>query len=142
METKIYKHKKTGEIATYKDGVLTSNNCSIEIGVEPSLEYWDEVIKQCIYVTVDNVEIFGGESIYGVTDDFQLTYTSIATKENVKEVRVFSTKEAAEKYIRENNPQYSLNEMLLVAKHWAYIKGNVTYESVLKTLEKNGRNLE
>lgn len=38
-----YKHKKTGEIATYKDGVLKSSRFCVEIGVEPSSEFWEEV---------------------------------------------------------------------------------------------------
>ena len=43
---KTFKHKKTGEIATYKDGVLTSSGFSVEIGVEPSSEFWDEITKK------------------------------------------------------------------------------------------------
>jgi len=40
---KTYKHKKTGEIATYKDGILKSSGFSVEIGVEPSSEFWELV---------------------------------------------------------------------------------------------------
>jgi hypothetical protein len=42
---KIFKHKKSGEIAIYKDGVLKSSNFCVEIGVEPSNEYWEEIIS-------------------------------------------------------------------------------------------------
>lgn len=43
---KKFKHKKTGEIATYKDGVLKSSGFCVEIGVEPSSEFWEEVIEK------------------------------------------------------------------------------------------------
>lgn len=68
-------------------------------------------VGEPLFKTQDGVELFGGESIYGVTDDFQLCYTSIATKENVKGVRIFAKKENAETFIKENKPQYSLNDI-------------------------------
>lgn len=40
---KKFKHRKTGEIATYKDGVLKSSGFAVEIGVEPSKEFWQLV---------------------------------------------------------------------------------------------------
>ena len=43
---KKYKHKKTGEIATYKDGILKSAGFCVEIGVEPSSEFWEEVVEK------------------------------------------------------------------------------------------------
>ena len=43
---KTFKHKKTGEIATYKDGILKSSGFSVEIGVEPSSNFWEEVIEK------------------------------------------------------------------------------------------------
>lgn len=39
---KIFRHKKTGEIATYKDGIMTQGRCSVEVGREPNSEYWEE----------------------------------------------------------------------------------------------------
>lgn len=45
---KVYKHKKTGQIAYYKDGVFKQNNCSVEIGVEPSKQFWEEIIFDII----------------------------------------------------------------------------------------------
>ena len=39
---KIFKNRKSGEIAYYKDGVLKSGNCSIETGREPSSDIWEE----------------------------------------------------------------------------------------------------
>ena len=43
---KTYKHKKTGETATYKDGIFKQGRFAVEIGVEPSSEYWEEVIQK------------------------------------------------------------------------------------------------
>ena len=170
---KVYRHRKTGELAYYKDGIFKQNGCSVEIGVEPSSEFWERAFKtedgeikfendnvawyirdsyrymltlheahhklldeegsvykifsaeekakeyeekyrQPILTTEDNEELFGGESIYSVTDDFKLCYTSIATKENVQGVRVFAKKEAAEEYILMNKPLLSLNDLLSV----------------------------
>lgn len=193
---KVYKHKKTGQIAYYKDGIFKQNNCSVEIGVEPSSEFWTELsykvleteiyncqgVYNCTYtkvkrlsdgevfsigdkisfrglygnnsehkydtirgfdlkqdgnlgvlyhnglvglskiekyresilITFDGVKLFGGESIYSVTDDFQLCYTSIATKENIQGIRVFAKKEKAEEYILMNKPLLSLNDLLSV----------------------------
>lgn len=42
---KTFKHKKSGEIATYKDGVLKSSGFCVEIGTEPSSEFWEEIIE-------------------------------------------------------------------------------------------------
>lgn len=41
-----FKHKKTGEIAYYKDGVFKQGRFCVEIGVEPSSEFWEEVIER------------------------------------------------------------------------------------------------
>jgi len=58
---KVFKNKKTGEIAYYKDGILKVDNCAVEIGHEPSLEFWDLVedekkpnFKILIFINPDN----------------------------------------------------------------------------------------
>lgn len=48
MEKK-FKHKKTGEIITYKDGVIKSGTFVLDMGCEPSSEYWEEVKKNLSY---------------------------------------------------------------------------------------------
>lgn len=40
---KHFQHKKTKEIVTYEDGVLRTNQFCIELGVEPSAEFWEEL---------------------------------------------------------------------------------------------------
>lgn len=57
---KVYKHKKTGETITYKDGVIKAGNCVIETGVEPSSEFWNEIL----FITEDGVEMFEGGVYY------------------------------------------------------------------------------
>ena len=95
-------------------------------------------VGEPLFKTQDGVELFGGESIYGVTDDFQLCYTSIATKENVKGVRIFAKKENAETFIKENKPQYSLNDIRNVltkqmeCTNWVMID----VDNIIKDLEK------
>jgi len=42
---KKFKHKKTGETATYQDGILKSSGFCVELGVEPSSQFW-EVISE------------------------------------------------------------------------------------------------
>lgn len=41
-----FKHKKTGDIAYYKDGVFKQGVFCMEIGVEPSSEVWEEVVQR------------------------------------------------------------------------------------------------
>jgi hypothetical protein len=43
---RTFKHKKTGEIATYKDGIFKQGRFTVEIGVEPSSEYWEEILSK------------------------------------------------------------------------------------------------
>ena len=42
---RIFKHKKTGETATYKDEIFKQGRFTVEIGVEPSSEFWERVEK-------------------------------------------------------------------------------------------------
>ena len=42
---KIFKNRKSGELAYYKDGIFKQGNCSVEIGVEPSSEFWERAFK-------------------------------------------------------------------------------------------------
>jgi len=40
---KTFKHKTNGTIATYKDGVFKQGNIFVEIGCEPSEEFWEDI---------------------------------------------------------------------------------------------------
>ena len=136
---KVFKHRKTGELAYYKDGIFKQGNCAVEIGVEPSSEFWNEVL----FITDDGVEMFEGGVYYvpqrkengdliGTILEFQAN-NFIGNNEDVKR---FSTENSAKEWIRNNKKIYSLNDMVRIAGHWAYIKGVVKPEHVLKTVEK------
>lgn len=45
MERK-FKHRKTGDIAYYKEGVFKQGKFSVEIGTEPSKDIWEEVFEE------------------------------------------------------------------------------------------------
>lgn len=94
-----------------------------------------------LFTTEDGIELFGGERAYLVTDTLLkgilLSY-SVEDFKNTKG-KIFAKKENAEKYIRDNTKKYSLNDMVSVANHWAYIK-NVTPEKILKYLENENKN--
>jgi hypothetical protein len=45
MIERKFKHKTTGEIGYYKDGFFKQDRCVMQIGVEPSSEFWEEVAK-------------------------------------------------------------------------------------------------
>jgi hypothetical protein len=85
---KVFKNKKTGEIAYYKDGILKVDNCAVEIGHEPSLEFWD---------LVEQGEVIG-KDFYG-NDIFKHTKVYAALDDN--EIVVFVSKDLAEKYKKE-----------------------------------------
>jgi len=53
---KKFKHLKTGEIAIYQDGVLKSSGFCVEIGVEPSSEFWEEIIELTVLISAEPVE--------------------------------------------------------------------------------------
>lgn len=60
MEKK-YRHSKTGEIISYKDGVIKSGSFVFELGCEPSKEYWEEITDKKDYEIlsfIDGFEIF------------------------------------------------------------------------------------
>jgi hypothetical protein len=85
---KVFKNKRTGEIAYYRDGILKVGNCAVEIGHEPSLEFWnlveqDEVIGKDFYGN----DIFKHTKVYATLDD--------------NEIVVFVSKDLAERYKKE-----------------------------------------
>lgn len=45
MAIKTFKHKKTGEIITYEDGVIKSGTFVLDLGCEPSKDFWEEIVE-------------------------------------------------------------------------------------------------
>jgi hypothetical protein len=100
---KTYKHKTNGTIATYKDGIFKQGNICVEIGCEPSSEFWEEAI----FITEDGVPIFTNDT-YFVPQRAGSKYKAVlefpAEKRDRKDLsRTFSTKEKAFDFIKEHN---------------------------------------
>ena len=122
---KVFKHRKSGELAYYKDGIIKVGNCSIETGVEPSSEFWDE-IRQPILTTFDGVELFDQDIYYFIWlnkpahgQEINKIYKKIVRplEEDASwssDAVFFSTEESAEEYILMNKPILSLNDLLSV----------------------------
>lgn len=121
MERK-FKHKKTGWIATplgtttdlYKYNSGQIMNSYINLSLLENACDWEEIIekpKQPTFTTYDGVELFGGETIYGVTHNFNLVCTSILAKEDTQTWKIFAEKTKAEEYIKQNEPKYSLKDV-------------------------------
>jgi hypothetical protein len=99
---KTFKHKVTGEIAYYKDGVVKQGNCSIEIGREPSSEFWDEITKPLLK-TFDGVALFEGDTYYCILGNYMVETKlgSQGISEHSPYIR-FADKNKAEEFIKQN----------------------------------------
>jgi len=117
MEKK-FKHRKTGEIITYKDGVIKSGTFVLDMGCEPSSEYWEEIIENHIlFLTEDNIAIRQGDeyccihkNTFEPYEDLKM-FTANSGVVLKDEFLFFSTKEAAREYILWNKPLLSLKEI-------------------------------
>ena len=74
-------------------------------------EFWEEVLEP-LFTTEDGVEILEGEEFYFV-DSFWEIGKGKATVgcKKITLMKEFSTKEAAEKYIDENKPKFSIKDI-------------------------------
>ena len=123
---KVYKHRKTGELAYYKDGIFKQGRFCVEIGVEPSSEFWTELTKESILTTFDGVELFYQDVYYFIWlnkpahgQEVNKIYKAIVRPLDgytawSSDAVFFSTKELAEEYILMNKPLLSLNDLLSV----------------------------
>ena len=133
---KVFKHRKSGELAYYKDGVFKQNGCSVEIGVEPSSEFWEE-IRQPILTTEDNVDIFEGDEVtWMYRDELKIAGTRKADKDMYVDLKYFSTRDKAKEHILLNKPLLSLNDLLSV---WGSTNEMDVYEK--SPLFQNFKNL-
>lgn len=73
MEKK-FKHKTTGEIGYYKDGIFKQGNCCVEIGVPPSSEFWEEVVKDYEILSFKNEQ---NNSVYFPSGNDSNMYTTL-----------------------------------------------------------------
>ena len=109
---RTFKHKKTGELATYKDGIFKQGRFTVEIGVEPSSEFWEEVIENPpLTKTFDGVDVFEGDNVAWVIRG-EFTYMLTLHKTHIKgclqesEIyKIFSSKKKALEWVEENKPK-------------------------------------
>lgn len=67
--------------------------------------------KKPLFTTKDGVEIFEGMDYYLVSHDFVVLYCSHHSPTDLT-YTLFSTKEAADEYVRDNKPEFSRNQIL------------------------------
>lgn len=75
-----------------------------------------EKVKQPLFITEDGVEIFDGDTIWGISLYDYSTFSGVVRCGNNWHIETwrygkFSTKEAAEKWIDENKPKYSKKQI-------------------------------
>lgn len=77
-------------------------------------------IKQPLFTTEDDVDIFEGATFYHVDLNWYIGSGRTTTHpfQKLKGYKEFSTKEKAQEYIDLNKPKYSLNDILSVAKDY------------------------
>lgn len=97
-----------------------------------------ENIIKSVLITVDGVALYEGDTYYCVNSSFNISKWVLYKNLIQENVKIFSSEIAAKNYLRDNEKKYSLNDMVSVVNHWAYIK-NVTPEKILKYLENNGK---
>lgn len=105
--------------------------------------------KEILFTTEDNVSIFEGDFAYEVKRRGKILKKPlkwVCSKMHLPYLKKskslnFSTEDAAEKYIRENKPQYSLKEIETAISKSLLIYSKPFVDKIIITLE-NGRNLE
>ena len=96
---KTYRHRKSGELAYYKDGIFKQNGCAVEIGVEPSSEFWERAFK-----TEDGEIKFEKDNVAWYINDryrYMLTLHEAHYKildEEGDVYKIFSSEEKAKEY--------------------------------------------
>jgi hypothetical protein len=98
--------------------------------------------KTPLFITEDSVEIFEGDGVHWVRiDTLKYLYkTEIVVNHKFilesGQYKIFSSEEKAKEFVVLKEPKYSLEDMVKIANHWAYIK-NITPEKVLKVIIKD-----
>ena len=103
---KTFKNRKSGELAYYKDGMFRQGRCVMEIGEEPSSEFWNEVL----FITDDGVEMFEG-GVYYVPqrkgkkyDDF-LSIIAVSGMVYNSETKRFASEQKVLEFIKDFNKE-------------------------------------
>ena len=96
---KTFKNKKTGKLGYYENGVFKQDNCCVEIGVEPSSEFWEKS-----FVTEDGAIRFNNDNVaWYITDRYAYMLTlhedhHKLLNEDDTVYKIFSTEEKAREY--------------------------------------------
>lgn len=156
----IFKIKRLsdGEIFTIGDKVIGYNNSiakiktidlvgevSLNIGTDKhegfSLKNLKKV-KQPLFTTEDGVDIFEGDIFYSTRKDcsgciikYEGNFFEIASTK-CKEFVDFSTKKAAENYIKMNKPCLSLNDVLSITNKTSFVPEDFSKNLIKKELTK------
>jgi hypothetical protein len=101
-------------------------------GKKPNVKLKDAIkFKQPLFTTEDGVDIFEGDTIFGVNADWKIFshYTDLQNKVKSWGIKpIFPTKEKAEEYILMNKKSLSINNILKV---WSDLSGHAA-ESLSK----------
>lgn len=101
-------------------------------------KYIKENSKKVIFVSADRKEIFEGDRIYIVTENFKIHDNPCNKFDGSNEVYVyFSTKELAQEYIDNNKPKYSLADVFMASEKIP--SGYLTTTGMLDQLKKLGK---
>lgn len=72
---KRFKHRKTKEVVIYKDGVWKQGRCCVDVGHEPSNEFWEDVTE---YYEI--LSFYSGHSDDKMAYIFSKTYNGLYSK--------------------------------------------------------------
>jgi len=95
-------------------------------------KYFEPFIKEILFTTSDGVDIFEGDNIFTVCDNFEIWFTSFATKENTQQIegRAFSTYESAQKYIEKHKSYTTEDGGVIKEGDTFYIYDDVKFKCV------------
>ncbi len=80
--------------------------------VENNPDFWEEIIeKEPLFVTEDGVEVFEGQGYWEVTEKFRHDWYVANIQGEIGNNKRFSSKKAAEAWIKENKPVFSRKEI-------------------------------
>ncbi len=85
---KKFKNRKTGDIAYYKDGVFKQGRCCVDIGHEPSEEFWEDITED--YEILEIQGKYGTVSSYIEKLDKDLIDKSIFKVKRLSDGEVFT----------------------------------------------------
>jgi len=92
--------------------------------------------KQPLFITEDGVDIFAGDFYTIVTNDLFESRTLVAMGNEINNIKRFSTKKAAENYIKMNKPCLSLNDVLSITNKTSFVPEDFSKNLIKKELTK------